>query len=179
MIYFRKETKKSPKPCKYACQEIMTDNLNIIKSKIVSSDWDVFWNENALTDELNRSTLIVTAPYMSGSAEDIQLQKILQACNVIPESYYIIQIEPTEQVPWHQLRDKINPQFVLLFGVMPQQLGIAAMFRLNEPNRFNDRIFVPTLSVQDLEKQPEAKKQLWLNGLKPVFTDKVFENNRP
>ena len=61
---------------------------------------------------------------------------------------------------------------------MPQQLGIAAMFRLNEPNRFNERIFIPTLSIPDLEKQPDAKKQLWLGGLKPVFADKLFETNR-
>src|ERR1043165_3360642 len=113
MLYFRKETKNSPKPCKYACQEIMTDNLNIIKSKIVGSEWDVFWQGNTLTDELNRSTLVLTVPYVTGSVEETQLQKILQACALAPDSFHIIQIEAGQQIPWHQLRDKLHPQFVL------------------------------------------------------------------
>jgi hypothetical protein len=155
----------------------MTDNLNIIKSKIVSSNWDIFWADT-IADELPKTTLVLSTPYQAGSAEEAQLQKILQACALTADSYHIIQVEAEQQVSWHRVRDKIKPEFVILFGVMPQQLGIAAMFRLNEPNRFNDCIWVPTLSIQDLEKQSDAKKQLWINGLKPVFVDKVFENNR-
>ena len=155
----------------------MADNLNIIKSKIVSSDWDTFWQQNVIADELQKSTLVVSTPYQSGSPEEIQLQKILQACTLTPDTYHIVQLDPTQEASWHIIRDKIKAQYVIIFGIMPQQLGISAMFKLNEPNRFNDCIFVPTLSLQELEKQPEAKKGLWLNALKPVFVDKAFDNN--
>lgn len=155
----------------------MADNLNIIKSKIISSDWDTFWQQNVLTDELQKSTLVVSTPYQPGSPEETQLQKILQACSVTADTCHLIQLEPAQQASWHIIRDKVQVRYVIIFGVMPQQLGISALFRLNEPNRFNDCIFIPTLSLQELEKQPEAKKGLWLNALKPVFADKAFDNN--
>lgn len=156
----------------------MADNLNIIKSKIVSSNWDVFWEQNTQIQELEKNTVVLSTPFQQGSAEETQLLKILQACTLTPEQYHIIQIQPEQQLAWHQVRDKVKPEFVIIFGVMPQQLGISAMFRLNEPNRFNDCIFIPTLSLPELEQQAEAKKQLWLSGLKPVFVDKQFEKQK-
>ena len=155
----------------------MTDNLNIIKSKIVSSDWDVFWQQNTSIAELEKNTVVLSAPYQQHSPEEVQLLKMLSACILTPEDFHIIQVKPDEQIAWHQLRDRIKAKVVIVLGIMPQQLGISAMFRINEPNRFNDCIFIPTLSLQELNRQPEAKKQLWLSGLKPVFVDKLYESN--
>jgi len=58
---------------------------------------------------------------------------------------------------------------VILAGILPIQLGISAMFRLNEPNKYGDCIWIPTLALTELDKLPEMKKQLWNMGLKPVF----------
>jgi hypothetical protein len=156
----------------------MTDNLNIIKSKVVSSDWDAFWQQHTAIEELEKNTVVLSTPYQAGSQEQMQLFKMLGACNLYPEDFHIIHIKEGEQIAWHQLRDKIKPKQVIICGIMPVRLGISAMFRFNEPNRFNDCIFIPTLSLPELEKNPEAKKQLWLNALKPVYIDKQFETNR-
>ena len=156
----------------------MTDNLNIISSKIVSTDWDAFWQQNIANEELEKSVVVFSTLYAVGSPEQMQLFKMLGACALTPEDFHIIHIKEGEQVAWHQVRDRIKPKQVILCGVMPQQLGISAMFRFNEPNKFNDRIFIPTLSLPELERNAEVKKQLWLNALKPVFVDKQFETNR-
>lgn len=156
----------------------MTDNLNIIKSKIVSSDWDAFWQQNLAIEELEKNTVVLCAPYQAGSGEQMQLFKMLGACHLTPEDFHIIHVMDGENVAWHQVRDKIKPKHVIISGVMPAQLGISAMFRFNEPNRFNDCIFIPTLSLPELERNPEVKKQLWLSALKLVYIDKQYETNR-
>jgi hypothetical protein len=154
----------------------MADNSNIIGSKIVSSEFDAFWQQHGSFSDKQSPVLIISTPYNSGSAEEAQLHKMLQACTLAPEMYQIIQLDESQLLSWHIIRDKVNPDFVLTLGISAQQLGISALLRFNEPNRFNGCIFIPTLSLQELEKQPEAKKQLWLNALKPVFVDKTFKD---
>lgn len=156
----------------------MADNTNIIKSKVVGSEFDVFWTQDLITDELQKNTLVLSCPYLPGSTEEQQLLKMLQACTLTPDNYHIIQVAADQQVPWHQLRDRAQPQHVILLGITPQQLGISAWFRLHEPNRFNDCIWIPAVSLPELDKHPDAKKALWLNALKPVFVDKQYEINR-
>lgn len=100
-------------------------------------------------------------------------KKMMQACQLNEGDYNILTLTENETVAWHSIRDSLHPQYVILLGIMPQLLGISALFSLFYPNRFNDCIFISGLSLQESEKQPEAKKQLWLNGLKPVFVDKA------
>ncbi len=156
----------------------MTDNLNIIGSKIISNEFDIFWNENISAGETHKTTLVISASYDAGSPEEQQLQKMLQACSLTQDNYHVVQLSENSSVAWHQLRDKAQPEFVILLGLSTQQLGISALMRFNEPNRFNDCIFIPTLAPGELEKQPEVKKQLWLNALKPVFVDKTFQKHQ-
>lgn len=146
---------------------------DIIQSDIVNTNIDAYWA--TLPDGLPASAvraLVVTQPYAAGSAEEAQLQKILQACKLDQSDYYIHQL--LQPVAWHQFRDKLNPKAVLLFGVFPQQLGVSAMFSLYYPNKFDGAIWVPSISIAEMEKHPDTKKQLWVDGLKPVFVDKTY-----
>ncbi len=148
---------------------------DIIQSDIVNTNIDAYWA--TLPDGLPTSpvkALVVTQPYAAGSVEETQLQKILQACKLEPTEYYIHQLQ--QPVAWHQFRDKLSPQVVLLFGVFPQQLGVSAMFSLYYPNKFDSCIWVPSISISEMEKHPDTKKQLWVDGLKPVFVDKAYGN---
>ena len=150
---------------------------NIINSPVVGTEHDMFWNE--LPPETGNltpaDTLVISISYEAGSSEEVQLQKILQACKLQQGDYNIVKIAETAALPWYKLRDALKPKTILLFGVTPQQLGITAMFRLFAPNHFNDCKWVASPSLTELEKQPEAKKQLWQYGLKPVF-DNPGEN---
>ena len=153
----------------------MSELPDIIKSDIINKDWDIFWEHSSAGFE-EKPVLVISSSYERGTSEDIQLQKILQACALTTEQYNILQVNEGQHISWHQLRDLTKPKVVILLGVMPEQLGISAMFRLFVPNSFNERIWIAGLSLAELEKQPEAKKQLWGNGLKPVFVDKTIGN---
>lgn len=152
----------------------MTTIPDIIQSDIVTSNVDVYWS--ALPDDLSVSAvkvLVVTKP-LQGNSEESQLEKILQACKLEQQDYHIYQLQ--ENTAWHQLRDRLTPKVVLLFGILPQQLGVSAMFSLYHPNRFDNTVWIPCISITEMEKHPDTKKQLWVDGLKPVFVDKTIGN---
>jgi hypothetical protein len=147
------------------------DYADIIKTDIVNESWNVFWQgvEDSVNGLEPKDTLVLSIAYLPGSTEETLLQKMLQACKLEPGQYNTMLLQPEQQIAWHQLRDKLSPKKVFLVGILPVHLGISAFFRLNEPNHFNDCIFIPTISLNELEKQPEMRKQLWENGLKPAF----------
>lgn len=156
----------------------MTELPDIISSPVINQQWDSFWNELPETVQQlpEKPLLVLSQAYTDGSAEAIQLQKMLQACTLTESSYNIVQLSSAQNIPWHKLKEQFKPKTVLLLGVIPEQLGISAMFRLFMPNNFDSAIWIAGLSLTELEKQPEAKKQLWQNGLKPVFVDKTIGN---
>jgi hypothetical protein len=147
--------------------------VNIINTDVVSSSYDQLWEDISpvIKDATVKQVLIIINNCEAESAEDQQLSKMLDACNLRPEQYNIVRLPAGGSIAWHQLRERLDPQVVFLIGVMPAQLGISAFFRLNEANNFNERIWLPTLDIAELEKHPDAKKQLWLNGMKPIFVD--------
>ena len=149
---------------------------NIIKTDIVNNKYDVLWDDisGVVKDAATRPVLIVVNGCEQGSTEDIQLQKMLDACKLAPGQYNIIRLEKDGQVAWHRLRERLDPKIIFLIGVSPVQLGIAAFFKLNEPNNFNDRVWLPTVGINELEQHKDVKTHLWNSGMKPVFIDKKF-----
>ncbi|MCB0697326.1 MAG: DNA polymerase III subunit psi [Chitinophagaceae bacterium] len=151
----------------------MTDFPRILNTEIIDTEIDIFWQNDhiAMPDMSPRKVLIVTTQHNENSAEQAQLNKIINACKLTAEQYNIIQVATGKQVAWHQIKNTIQPENVLLFGVHPNQLGVSALFRLNSINHFDGAKWIPTLSLQELEQQPQAKKDLWSNALKPIFAD--------
>lgn len=148
---------------------------DIIQSDIVTNKQDVYWQASPDDIPIQPITaLIITSPLISGSNDEAQLQKIIQACKLGENEYYVY--TPEQPTAWHQLRDKLQPKVVLLFGVLPQQLGISAMFGIYHPNKFDGCIWIPSISIAEMEKHPDIKKQLWVDALKPVFIDKTIGN---
>ncbi len=147
--------------------------MNIIKSDLVSSESDVLWDDIpvAMQAAIVKPILILVNAYTPESAEGPQILKMLDACKLTPEQYNILQINKTQRIAWHKLREQVDPKIIFLIGVLPSQLGISSLFRMNVPNHFNDRIWLATLSISELEQHPDVKKQLWAEGMKPVFID--------
>ena len=154
--------------------------MNIIKSDIIKETWDSYWNDapTAIACATPRPVLVISRPYDQESAEETQLIKMLEACKLMPEQYNIISVGEKEEIAWYQIREKLIPSFILLIGVYPAQLGISALFCLHEANNFNDRVWLPTLSIEELEKNKDVKKHLWLRGLQPIFIKKEFGDIR-
>jgi hypothetical protein len=151
---------------------------DIINSPVISSEWDIFWEEvPELTKGMeSRETLVFTLPVAAGSADFQQLQKIFQACELKEGDYNLIELTTENGVSWLHLREVLRPRYVILFGIEPIQLGISAIFMPHQVNRFQDICWIPTLSVSKLSEYPDIKKHLWNYGLKPVFVEKAFAN---
>ena len=152
--------------------------MDIIRTSIVDPASDVFWNYTATLTKENatKPVLILVQAYPVGSADELQLQKMLGACGLKEEQYNIILLADGQKAAWHSLREELDPKVIFLIGVTPEQLGISALFQAHVPNNFNDRVWLPTLSLSELEQQPATKKQLWQSGMKPIFIDKAFGN---
>ena len=151
---------------------VMTDFQTIINTEIIDTETDVFWYNNSASHEtISPKNVLILSKKISNPQEQEQSDKILNACKLTADLYNIIQLDAGEKNPWHQLKDIAQPVIVILFGIHPSSLGISALFRLNGQNSFDSVSWIPTLSLAELEQQPQAKKDLWTNALKPLFAD--------
>ncbi|RYZ48215.1 MAG: hypothetical protein EOP49_19195 [Sphingobacteriales bacterium] len=148
----------------------------IITTDIVSSRWDAFWtDQTGKLDSLKEAiTLVISTPFAAGSAEQSQLEKLLAACKIEQQQVQILQLSGEEELAWHLIREQVKPKHVILLGVTPGQLGILIQFMPHQVSRFNECSFVQTVSLEDLQRQPEIKTHVWNYGLKPVFIEKVY-----
>ena len=149
---------------------------DIINSKIVTEQWEAFWADSAeLLKRLSpRPVLVATLPLEKDSPEEIQLNKILQACNLTPSDYNIIQFREDTQLAWHMIRDVLQVKTIILFGVTPDQLGVSVQLMPYQVSRFNDCNWIPSGPVSQFMENKDIKQHLWAYGLKPVFVDKVY-----
>jgi hypothetical protein len=153
----------------------MKDIPIIIETDILSDEWNTFWDKLPETKGPlePKSVLILSTVFATSSSEATQLQKMMHACNLHESQYSVIQLNDGEDIAWHQLQYHLKPKVVILLGVEPSRLGVSALFRFCEPNRYNECTWIPSLSLSELELNPDVKKQLWLHALKPVFVDKT------
>jgi hypothetical protein len=154
----------------------MSDQPDIIKTKIINSKWDAFWSDASgqLENLEPRPVLVVTTPYGAGSAEETQLVKMLQACKLTPDQYHIIHFTEETMLAWHLLRDKLNPSQIIILGVSPEQLGLSVQLMPHQVSRFNDRSWIVTGTLEQLIQYNDIKTHVWNYGLKPVFIDKIY-----
>jgi hypothetical protein len=150
--------------------------MHILNSDILTSKFDVFWQDipSRVAAMSQRPVLIITPQLAAGSPQETQLTKMIEACRLTPDQYNMLQLAADEQPGWHQLRNQLNPLVVFIVGIMPVQIGVSALFSLNEPNHFNDTIWLPSLPLEELERSKELKGQLWSTGMKPIFIEKKF-----
>ena len=148
--------------------------MDIINTEIIRSTQDVFWDAVPQLLGLGaKPVLIISTPFVTGDAESEQLKGILTSgCQLNDSQYNIMHLAEGEHVAWHKLRDELQPKIVLLFNVMPAQLGISSLFRLNEINRFADGYWIPSLSLNQIIADKALKASLWNNALKPLFVGK-------
>lgn len=145
--------------------------MQLIRSKIIPATQNAFWQAlpEAWQSLNTRPCLVLSTPYSAGSAEEQTLLKMLAACKLDPGAYHILQVQPEQCIAWHQIKDQAKPQYVLLLGINPQQLGISALFRINDANVFDGCTFIPSLPLSQLIQMQDMRTALWVQGLKPLF----------
>jgi len=148
--------------------------MNIINTEIVNSVADAFWNEvpERFTSLKPASVLVIA------STDDAapRVQRMLDACKLAPEEYNLLFLAPDENLAWHKLKAFFQPSVVFLIGIMPSQLGVSALFRLHEINRYDEVVLLPTLSIAYLDQHESEKKHLWSASMKPLLLDRSMQH---
>jgi archaellum biogenesis ATPase FlaH len=143
-----------------------SDNfLNVLftGNKVIKAN-DSF-KKNISEQLLTIRTLVFIAAHKQEIEENVQLGKILSACRLSQEDYFIVR----ELSDWHTFRENEQIREVLLFGVKESDLDITIQFTENQINKFDDRIWIKTKSISELISNQQLKNDLWQNALKPHF----------
>jgi hypothetical protein len=150
--------------------------MSLIKTDIIPVKYDVFWEDisSIIKNATTKTVLVLTGEYQPDSPEEKQLMKMLEVSKLLPGQYNIVMLKKDQEVAWHKLRDSLDPKIIFLFGILPAQLGLSVALKLNEPNNFNECIWLPTLSLAELATNDPVKRQLWNEGMQPVFIAKKF-----
>jgi hypothetical protein len=144
--------------------------MQLYNTKVIPAGEDKLWGTPADLPALaGTKLLVISAPFVADSSESQTLAKMMSACRLSATDYALIQLPETERLSWRALMEAGAPQRVLMLGISPAQLGISAFFQLNHCNNFLACVFIPGLSLGQLEQQPAAKRELWEQGLKPCF----------
>lgn len=154
----------------------MSDIPDILNTPVLPAHYDDFWtDEQHLLDGLEpKETLFITQPFEDSDATAAKLQAIIKACNLAEDHYHILKLTVQTNIAWHLLRDKLQPKYIVMLGIEPEQLALSVQFMPHQVSRFDNCAFIPTLSVEQLDVYPDIKKHFWSYGLKPVFVDKVY-----
>ncbi len=149
---------------------------SIINTPIVSDGFDVFWQMPESTSGWeSRPVLVISSYFENGAPEENQLFSLLASgCKLSPTQYHLLKMRDNEAVGWMQLKNKLQPNIVLLFNIHQSDLGISVLFKLNEVNNYDGKLWIPTVSLNHLQQDKNMKIQLWNNALKPVFELKKF-----
>jgi len=110
----------------------------------------------------NIRTLIFTLPLPEVALKAL-LENIMKTCKLEGKYEVISEIQP-----WHIFRD-LEIKEVILFGISELDLGIDIQLPKNWPMKFDDKFWIKTDSLNELNKQKNLKNELWLNALKPYF----------
>jgi hypothetical protein len=110
-------------------------------------------------------TLVLIALPVNEMEEYVQLEKMLTACKLTKENYKV----ELQAGDWNYYRSFENIKEVLLFGISEKELNIGVQFIGNHINKFDNRVFIKSLSIAQLANSQQDKNNLWQNALKPHF----------
>lgn len=117
-------------------------------------------------------TLVISTP-LHTLEEQQQIEKIMKACQLSSLQYKII----TDEISWRLFRDQKQLKNIILFGVNEKTINLNLEIPLYIPTNFDNRIWIKSLSIDELQSNPTAKAILWKEALKPVFVDKNIQRN--
>ena len=140
------------------------------KHTIINTSSDFLLNRNDLDlAVLSKAKMVVFTQHLNNQEELDFLKKILAACKMESSDYCMIELKQDQQIAWNQIRDELQPSFVLSFGIPANKLGILALFKFNGSNSFDNCQFIFVDSLNALQNNVALKKTLWTNILKPIF----------
>lgn len=122
--------------------------------------------EKKISEELLTIRTLVLIPAPANEMEEyVQLEKMLTACKLTKEDYKV----ELQAGDWNYYRTFENIKEVLLLGISEKELNIGVQLIDNHINKFDNRVFIKSLSLAQLANSQQDKNNLWQNALKPHF----------
>lgn len=143
--------------------------MHIFPVKIIPAAADQQWLRPSLPDSSGRKLLVISRPVTAGSSQEATLQKMMAACKLQTGDYLLMPFDAAAPASWTCIVANGAARQVLLLGVRPDELFIQALLQPFVPNDFSGHSFIVAPSLEELEREPAAKKALWTEGLKPAF----------
>lgn len=144
--------------------------MELFSTPLLPASVDAFWELPESEVELAEVRMIViTRPVAKGSPADVTLGRMMAACKLAPGDFAVLEVPEGQVLSWSLLRGQSKATHVLLLGVLPQELGIQAMFSFLRPNNFGGAAIIPGPPLEQLVQDAGARGALWNEGLKPAF----------
>ena len=119
-----------------------------------------------------KNILVVVAHEGITHLPDVELQfliTILKACQLTLADVAIINLDTTTEKNYKTITGFFDSRHILLFNVTPLQFGLPVNFPFFQIQRFDQCTYLTAPALQDIEKDTENKKQLWIS-LKKMFS---------
>ncbi len=139
------------------------NNVLFHNNKLIENKNNI--EKNISEELLTIRTLILIAQPNNETEELVQLGKILSACKLQQNDYKISYLTND----WSFYRNNDSIKEILLFGISEIDLNLAIQMPVNQIIKFDNRIWVKTLSIAEMANNQQIKNDLWQNALKPYF----------
>jgi hypothetical protein len=139
------------------------NNVLFNNNKLIENKNNI--EKNISEELLTIRTLILIAQPNNETEELVQLGKILSACKLQQNDYKISYLTND----WSFYRNNDSIKEILLFGISEKDLNLAIQIPVNQIIKFDNRIWVKTLSIAEMANNQQIKNDLWQNALKPYF----------
>ncbi len=146
-------------------------SLPLIRSAVVSSHYDVFWNDAETEEKGARLVVIISRSENNDPALSGMLDRMVAGFGLGEADTIKVCLEEGGSVAWYRIQMRHQPKVVLTFGIEPRSLGISALFTINEVNKFGGCIWLPCVPLAAIAADDKLKRHLWDTYMKPIFKE--------
>jgi hypothetical protein len=146
----------------------------LIRSEVVSSHYDAFWEDAETEDKNVRLLVVLQRAEVADPALATMLDRMVAGFGLGPDDTAKVVLNDGVRAAWYRLEMHHHPKVVLTFGIEPGRLGISALFTINEVNRFGGCIWLPCVPLAAIAADDKLKRQLWDTQMKPLFKEGKF-----
>ncbi len=111
--------------------------------------------------------VLVLATGADLTPDSVQLvTKMMEACQLKPEAYRIQEASPARVF---ELKSRYQPRYIILFGLEPETDSVRISAVRYRPFPFAGIQMILADSLSQIGASPEKKRELWKQGLMPMF----------
>lgn len=123
---------------------------------------------NPLTDA-NQRVMIIYDELINESLKGM-IQNMMKACGLSINEYHLLYLKE-KNISWKKLNQMATPiKEIIIFGELENKLSLNIQFKVNLPIQFDQKVWIKTHSLKEINEQQVKKANFWNQALKPYFT---------